>query len=46
LAVKVVVDPAHTELDAAVADAMPAFANEDTVTLASTADPQSPVTLA
>jgi len=45
-AVKVVVDPEHTEVDAAVADVIPAFTNEDTVTLASTAVPQSPVTLA
>ena len=46
LAVNVVVDPEHTKLDAAVAEVIPAFTNEDTVTLASTAVPQSPVTLA
>jgi hypothetical protein len=33
-------------LNAAVAEVIPAFANADTVTLASTAVPQSPVTLA
>ena len=46
LAVNVVVDPEHTELDAAVAEVIPALANEATVTLASAAAPQSPVTLA
>jgi len=45
-AVNVVVDPAHTELDPAVAEVIPALTNADTVTLASTADPQSPITLA
>ena len=46
LAVNVVVDPVHSSLAADVADVIPAFTNEDTVTLASTAVPQSPVTLA
>ena len=45
-AVKVVVASEHIELDPAVADVIPALTNEDTVTLASTAVPQSPVTLA
>jgi len=46
LAVNVVVDPEHTELDPAVTEVIPAFTFVDTVTLTSTAAPQSPVTLA
>ncbi len=45
-AVNVVVADAQIEADAAVADVMPAFVNADTVTIACTAVPQSPVTLA
>ena len=45
-AVNVVVADEHIELDAAVAEVMPIFTFVDTVTLASTAVPQSPVTLA
>ena len=45
-AVKVVVSVEHIEPDAAVAEVIPAFTNVDTVTLACTALPQSPVTLA
>ena len=46
LAVNVVVAVEQIGLDAAVAEVMPTFTFVDTVTLASTADPQSPVTLA
>ncbi len=45
-AVKVVVDDEHIELDAAVAEVIATFTFVVTVTLASTAVPQSPVTLA
>ena len=45
-AVSVVVASEQTELAPEVADVIPALTNEDTVTLASTADPQSLVTLA
>src|SRR5665648_217644 len=46
LAVRVVVPPGQTELTAAVAEVIATSTLEVTVTLASTADPQSPVTLA
>ena len=46
LAVNVVVAFVHNELAPAVIEVIPAFTNEDTVTLASTVVPQSPVTLA
>ena len=45
-AVNVVVADEHIELDAAVAEVMPTFIFVDTVTLDSTALPQSAVTLA
>ena len=45
-AVNVVVADEHKEADAAVAEVMPALVNADTVTIACTAVPQSPVTLA
>ena len=45
-AVKVVVADEQIELVAAVAEVIPTFTFADTVTLASTAVPQSPVTLA
>ena len=45
-AVNVVVADEHIELDAAVAEVILTFTFVDTVTLASTAVPQSPVTLA
>ena len=46
LAVSVVVDPVQTELAAAVAEVMPTLTLALTVTEASTAVPQSPVTRA
>ena len=46
LAVRVVVTPGQTEVDVAVAEVTATLIFEVTVTLASTADPQSPVTLA
>ena len=45
-AVKVVVVDEQIELVVAVTEVMPTFIFDDTVTLASTAVPQSPVTLA
>ena len=45
-AVNVVVADEHIELDAAVAEVIPTFTFVDTVTLVSTAVPQSPATLA
>ena len=46
LAVNVVVPPGQTEVAVAVAEVIATAIFEATVTLASTADPQSPVTLA
>ena len=45
-AVRVVVPPGQTEVAVAVAEVIAKITLEVTVTLASTADPQSPVTLA
>ena len=46
LAVRVVVPPTQTEADVAVAEVIATFTFEVTVTLASSGNPQSPVTLA